>query len=320
MNQIEFLLAVAFLVLAQNTAVFAQTGAENKQLVSSFAVLPGPLPTPAKAATAKAPVSTHPGLSNCRFVLAAPHCNTFFGMSKPAIVAIFGEPEGYGDYSKLGLFFYFNADKVDEITFYGVRNEDHEAFYGSPTSQLNWNSSVQDAIRIYGEPTKRWENDDKTESSLSYDDSLRLHFQKNRLTSIVLRDPKADARYLARRAAADAKEASEREQQAVRVREQIAISRSNEASRSVMAEYESMHSRVEGNIQRAEKIAIEARKLQLQGMGNLARQKLGGASKLLSEARDLIDKFLKKHEGTVPASTRQHLLEDRAKLDVNVFQ
>jgi DNA-binding transcriptional regulator/RsmH inhibitor MraZ len=130
------------------------------------------------------------------------------------------------------------------------------------------------------------------------------------LTEIVMRDPKADARYLARRAAADAREALEREQQAAVVQKQVNNVVVQEAAKSVISEYKSMHDRVEGNIRRAESMSKEARKLQLQGMGNMARQKRDSINKILADSRKLIDAFLQKHGASIPASMKQHLAED----------
>lgn len=216
-----------------------------------------PLPKPNIAKTLTP--SPNKQLSDCRYIIDDSGCNKFFGMSKSKITSDFGIGNKYGSYTDIGIFFYLNGldnqEVVDEITFYGNSGESSQYFkpyFGQPAKNLNWDSTMEEAIRIFGEPTSRWQGADKPVSTIRYDDSLRLDFENNKLVRIVLRDPKADARYLARREAESKKEVRESQLKETQTKAQ------NEASQ-MESDYNELLEQLEAKLREGERIVNSER-------------------------------------------------------------
>ena len=88
-----------------------------------------------------------------------------------------------------------------------------------------------------------------------------------------------------------------------------------ELAKEIASEYEKVHDRIEAKIKEAERIAASERIAMTAG-GIWADAVKKRIEKPYSEARILIDEFLKKYEGKLPAWLKEHLLEDRGKLHI----
>lgn len=253
-------------------------------------------PTPTKILTP----SPNRQLSDCRYIIDDSGCNKFFGMPKSKITSDFGIGNKYGSYTDIGIFFYLNGldnqEVVDEITFYGTSGESSQYFkpyFGQPAKNLSWDSTTEEVIRLYGEPTSRWQHADKPQSSLRYDDSLRMEFEDNKLVKIVLRDPKADARYLARRAAESEKEA--RDSQLIETQ-----TKARSEATQMQADYETLLDTIERynaegmRIINSERLAIAAG-----GMFKAAVEKK--LDRVKANMDSAIDSFARKYGAKVPA-------------------
>ncbi len=284
------------------TAVPKSTATPTQKPTPVVVPIASPTPTATSKPTPTKTLTPAPNnqLSDCRYIIDDPGCNKFFGMPKSKITSDFGIGNKYGSYTDIGIFFYLNGldDKevVDEITFYGTSGEDSEYFkpyFGQPSKSLDWNSTVEEVTRLYGEPTSRWQHADKPQSSLRYDDSLRLVFENNKLVKIVLRDPRADARYLARRVAESEKEARESQLKEPQTKAK------SEATQ-MQADYETLLDTIERynaegmRIVNSERLAIAAG-----GMFKAAVEKK--LDRVKANMDSSIDSFAKKYGAKIPA-------------------
>ena len=263
---------------------------------------PTPTATPTPKSTIPKTLTPSPNkqLSDCRYIIDDSGCNKFFGMSKSKITSDFGIGNKYGSYVDIGIFFYLNGlenqEVVDEITFYGNSGESSQYFkqyFGQPAKNLDWNSTMEEVIQLYGEPTTRWQSSDKPQSSLRYDDSLRLEFEDNKLVRIVLRDPKADARYSARRAAESKKEAMESQLKETQTKAQ------DQASQ-MESDYNELLNQLDAKLSEGDRIIKQNMTLLAMG-GQWAKDVQKKVSKVTASGDALIERFGKKYNGNIPA-------------------
>ncbi|HRH44359.1 MAG TPA: hypothetical protein PKY82_22180 [Pyrinomonadaceae bacterium] len=262
--------------------------------------VPTATPTPKPILAKTLTTSPNIQLSDCRYIIDDSGCNKFFGMSKSKITSDFGIGNKYGSYVDFGIFFYLNGlenqEVVDEITFYGNSGESSQYFkpyFGQPAKNLDWDSTMEEVIRLYGEPTTRWQHSDKPQSSLRYDDSLRLEFEDNKLVRVVLRDPKADARYLARRVAESEKKARESQQKETQTKAK------NEAEQ-METDYKELLDQLDAKLREGERI-INSEKLAIAAGGMFKDAVQKKIDKVKAAGDRLIDSFGKKYQGRIPS-------------------
>lgn len=280
----------------------------------------------AGAAFAMAPsVSAQPGgqtfESVCGHVFRNAGCEALMGRTRPEIEAQFGvgqltsaEDEEYA-YPAQGVVLRYEKDVLDTYVFRGVGDASGgaKAYKGKPAPGLEWGASEAEVIAKLGPPTSRF--DLMKPITLNYDwYSFKLGMD-NRLVEVAsvdvpgLRARRADDPVY--RAAAAAAEDQQR------------LDAKKRNTDRLLLEVEDMFDHVAAKLNIATNIVKGMKDFSSTESGFLyeeRRAKEDQVRRLQQEAQDLIDAFLKKHEGKLPQVVVADLEAKRDEIDSIKFK
>ena len=217
-------------------------------------------------------------------------CAKFVGKTLSEIQAYFGKSDSYGDYYRLGIhFWYYNDNKLEEITFQGIApSDEYSPFVGKPGKKVDWSATAEETIAQYGTPNNRSELYDYT--YLKYGNCV-FNFKFNKLVSVVIKD------FAAKNAREDATASNYK--QTSKPTQENDKENAKRLAEQMESDYNDLLEQLEAKLREGERI-VNSERLAIAAGGMFKNAVQKKINKVTAAGDSLIDQFSKKYQGKIP--------------------